>query len=664
MAQRRFFEAVLLFSEAIACDPGRAINFIKRCTCSIELGQYKQAVADALNAIKLDKHMRLGYYRLIDCYLAMGDLDSTENALETFLRIVPKARMQQAAKLMKLRDLKTDIDAAFSENQLFSCIELIDEALVIAPACPDLRFLKARCFAALNKFGPIDQNFVDPKIVKMLKLYYNGEFLMGFIALQSLTPKSKILMALESTFIQIIDGFEKAEKLVDQKNNVAAIDKLQSMIAIDKSNKVFVKKVHWKTASAHFADKRFVVAIKFADQSLEIDGNFHEATILKAESYFELRNYQRCIEECEKVLQSAASTLQKDVVLQLKSRVEVAMKSQEGVKIPPKASASENCKSTYSTEDVKKEKVDNSQFFASFNGEDVELPRRQSNVYSYSSADSEQNPHFRECFAVPRKKSETKTSQQIQDENRAQQMNQQGNKEFLSGRFDSAIECYSDAIAILPKYPIFYNNRAACYMKIEEFDLAAADAVRSIEFDALNWKSYSKAINCFLLLGNINQAENYIEKLQNNIPGVDSIKFDEIPKLERLKECDTKIRRCYDGQFYAECLTNIEEAFKIAKFSISYRIVKVYCLIMLDRIPEADLMIEIFQKNPKSPYAFYLLGLKFYRLGKLKTSGEKLETCLSIVPDLKPAQDLRAKVRKISELYQKGKNCHFAQTKY
>lgn len=78
---------------------------------------------------------------------------------------------------------------------------------------------------------------------------------------------------------------------------------------------------------------------------------------------------------------------------------------------------------------------------------------------------------------------------------------------------------------------------------------------------------------------------------------------------------------------------------------------------MLYRIPEANLMItEVSQKDAKNEQMFYLMALKQNPLEKLKNCVEKLETCLRIDPDMKCAQKLCSKAKKIWELYQEGKH--------
>ncbi|CAD7937954.1 unnamed protein product [Amoebophrya sp. A25] len=86
---------------------------------------------------------------------------------------------------------------------------------------------------------------------------------------------------------------------------------------------------------------------------------------------------------------------------------------------------------------------------------------------------------------------ETPTSSeggQMYDAAKAAECKEQGNKHFKAGEFDPAIDYYSDAIAFCPpsdrtNMAIYHSNRAACYMGIEELEMALHDCSDAVEYD-------------------------------------------------------------------------------------------------------------------------------------------------------------------------------------
>ncbi|XP_037572842.2 mitochondrial import receptor subunit TOM70 isoform X4 [Dermacentor silvarum] len=79
---------------------------------------------------------------------------------------------------------------------------------------------------------------------------------------------------------------------------------------------------------------------------------------------------------------------------------------------------------------------------------------------------------------------------------RAKAFKNQGNKYFKEGKFDKAIECYTEAIALCPpqnknELATFYQNRAAAYENLKNYTAVIADCTRAID---LNFQ-YVKALH-------------------------------------------------------------------------------------------------------------------------------------------------------------------------
>lgn len=58
-----------------------------------------------------------------------------------------------------------------------------------------------------------------------------------------------------------------------------------------------------------------------------------------------------------------------------------------------------------------------------------------------------------------------------------------GNKHFLQRKYNDAIHCYSQAIKQNGDKPIYYINRALCYIKLKQWDKVHQDACRCLELD-------------------------------------------------------------------------------------------------------------------------------------------------------------------------------------
>uniref|UniRef100_A0A1B6EYR9 RNA polymerase II-associated protein 3 n=1 Tax=Cuerna arida TaxID=1464854 RepID=A0A1B6EYR9_9HEMI len=65
-----------------------------------------------------------------------------------------------------------------------------------------------------------------------------------------------------------------------------------------------------------------------------------------------------------------------------------------------------------------------------------------------------------------------------------------GNKHVKAGKWDEAIESYTKAIAAYSRDPIFYANRALCYLKKKKFQEAETDCEASLKLDSTYVKAY------------------------------------------------------------------------------------------------------------------------------------------------------------------------------
>ncbi|XP_077483448.1 mitochondrial import receptor subunit TOM70-like [Amblyomma americanum] len=79
---------------------------------------------------------------------------------------------------------------------------------------------------------------------------------------------------------------------------------------------------------------------------------------------------------------------------------------------------------------------------------------------------------------------------------KAKAFKNQGNKHFKEGKFDKAIECYTEAIAVCPQQntnelATFYQNRAAAYENLKNYTEVITDCTKAIELN----KIYIKALH-------------------------------------------------------------------------------------------------------------------------------------------------------------------------
>lgn len=460
---------------------------------------------------------------------------------------------------------------------------------------------------------------------------------------------------------------------MDQKNFDEAIEILHSLLEIDSTNKIVQRNLLYQAAKVSYDSNRsYSAAIRYVMQVLEIDPTFYGALFIKAKAYFELKLYCNSLAECEAICKLDLPNDVRLTVLKLKSEIE-SLNGKENSTFNSRYSAKTNERVdnrkffenlSYNKRDQKSSTNENASnaagtthdgsadSFFNANGESNEP--RPSTQYSFTSSDNKNNGHFKEFVGKP--KAPKKSHQQQQNEIQANAKNADGCREFKAKRFENAIGHYSTAIALDPTNAVYLANRSGCYIALDKLQLASADALKAIEIDASYWKGYSRAINCFLALGDIKLAEDYVAKFENNVAGVDSIKYNEIPKLESLKKSHVKILKFYDEKNFEECLKHLETSLQIAHSCTSYRNLKVECLLMLGKSDEADkIIIKVLQNDPRDVNIIFMQGLKFYYMAKIEDSISKFLEAIKLDPDFKKALTFRMKAMKMLNHATEGK---------
>uniref|UniRef100_A0A0A1X9F5 RNA polymerase II-associated protein 3 n=1 Tax=Zeugodacus cucurbitae TaxID=28588 RepID=A0A0A1X9F5_ZEUCU len=84
----------------------------------------------------------------------------------------------------------------------------------------------------------------------------------------------------------------------------------------------------------------------------------------------------------------------------------------------------------------------------------------------------------------------------------ANEIKDRGNKFVKLGEYEKAINEYTNAIDIFPEDPVYFCNRALCYLKMERYNECIEDCEQAIEIDSLSVKAYYRRMQANEYLGN------------------------------------------------------------------------------------------------------------------------------------------------------------------
>lgn len=67
----------------------------------------------------------------------------------------------------------------------------------------------------------------------------------------------------------------------------------------------------------------------------------------------------------------------------------------------------------------------------------------------------------------------------MEEQNPAEDAKNKGNQLFKKKQFNDALNYYEEAIKINPNEPLYYNNKAAAYIELKEYDNALSEIAKA-----------------------------------------------------------------------------------------------------------------------------------------------------------------------------------------
>lgn len=112
--------ALLLYSEAIKLCPKTATYYCKRSCLLMMKGDYDRALEDGHSAIAFDDKLKDGYYCVIKCCLALGNIDGAEQAIQQLIEIDPDIDKSYGEQCKQQRFLVDEAKRCFDKRDFKS----------------------------------------------------------------------------------------------------------------------------------------------------------------------------------------------------------------------------------------------------------------------------------------------------------------------------------------------------------------------------------------------------------------------------------------------------------------------------------------------------------------------------------------------------------------
>jgi len=432
-------KAITHFSKAIELGATHVL-YSNRSACYCGLRKYDEALSDATKCIEMKGDWGKGYGRKGAALHGLGRFDQAIAAYEKGLDVEPGLAMLTKG----LEDAKREAEREKGAGGLGGLANVFAAPDVISKIASNPQtagFLADPSF--MMKIQEIQQNpnaisshMQDPRILQVMGM------LMG-VNIQ--TPDSMGMPDVSS------GAGASAPQAPPKKAPEPEPEPEVELTEEEKARKAkkAVADEHKAKGNDAYKAKKFDEAVKHYEAAIaELPDEMTYYNNLAA-VFFEQKKFDECIEKCKKAIEVGRS-MRADYKVVAKSFARIGNAYKAMDKLDEAKRAYEDSLMEDRVEDVEK-RLKNLQ---------KEMKKRETEAYI--------NPEA------------------------AEQARQEGNELFKEGKYPDAISKYSDAMKRNPKDHVPYSNRAACYQKLMEWQLALKDAETCVAMEPTFVKGWSR----------------------------------------------------------------------------------------------------------------------------------------------------------------------------
>lgn len=408
LQEGKFDEAIKHYTEAIALDSNNHVLYSNRSAAYAKAAKYQEALEDAEKTISLKPDWGKGYSRKGSALAYLGRYNQSIKAYEKGLQLDPNNEQLRSA-FAEVRAQRTAAAAnPFNTPEMYEKLAS-DPTTRKYLADPDyLRLLQEL------RTNPqvISTKLQDPRVFNTLGVLMRNDFMDESMETEPMNPP-------EPPKPKPKPEKKEEDNLPPEKRKALEEKKL--------GNEAYKKKC-------------FEEALQHYNKAIELDSTEIVYLLNIAAVYFEQKEYQKCIAQCEKA-------------------IEVGRENRADFKLIAKA---------FTRIGHAYKKMEN---------------WKQAKVYYEKSMSEHRTPEIKTLLSNIDKIIKEEERKAYIDPVKAEEEKELGNQKYKDGDYPAAIKHYSEAVQRNPDDPKYYSNRAACYTKLAAFDLGLKDCEKVVELD-------------------------------------------------------------------------------------------------------------------------------------------------------------------------------------
>lgn len=437
LQSENFSDAIKYYTEAIALDPSNHVLYSNRSAAYAKQEKFEEALKDGEKCVSLNPKWGKGYSRKGAALAYLGKNKEAEECYSEGLKVDPGNKI--------LEDGLAEVKRKTKDNQAFN------------------PFGSAEAKAKLLTDPRTREFMKDPNFVSMLDMAQGNPQMMS--ALMQADPRFMtalgVLLGIDMTSMDVSGGpddsqMDSSQSFSSPRKEATPAPKSEptkkpepaaSSLQPKSTTELSPADQEKEKGNEAYKTKNFETAIGHYDKAIELDATNMTYYLNKAAVYFEMADFEKCIEFAHK-------------------SVDVGRENRADFKQIAKGYA--RVGNAYFKQ---KQYADAIKFF----NQSLSEFRDQNIVKKNKQAQDLLKEQERLAYIDPEK---------------SEVARQSGNDSFQKGQYPEAIRHYDEAVKRNPDDPKTYCNRAACYIKLGEFGLAERDCDETLKRDPKFMKAY------------------------------------------------------------------------------------------------------------------------------------------------------------------------------
>ncbi|KZC09105.1 Stress-induced-phosphoprotein 1, partial [Dufourea novaeangliae] len=415
----RFEEAIKHYTDAIALDSNNHVLYSNRSAAYAKARKYEEALQDAEKTVALKSDWAKGYSRKGSALAYLDRLDESIKAYQTGLELEPDNAQLKSG----LAEVKSQLAAESSSFNRYDLFGKLANNPRTKEFLKDPEYLKLLHQLQTNPETVAGMQFPDPRILTTMDVL--------------LSTNSKTSEPMDIDPPEHSEAAKpKQESSKPKQKPPKTQQKEQDNLPAEKREALNEKQL----GNDAYKKKNFEEALRHYNRAVELEPTEIIYLLNIAAVYFEQKEYEKCIAQCEKA-------------------IDVGRENRADFKLIAKA---------FTRIGHAHKKMEN---------------WKQAKVYYEKSMSEHRTPEIKTLLSDVDKIIKEEERKAYIDPVKAEEEKELGNQKYKDGDYPAAIKHYSEAIKRNPDDPKYYSNRAACYTKLAAFDLGLKDCEKCVDID-------------------------------------------------------------------------------------------------------------------------------------------------------------------------------------